>query len=368
MIWVVFAVLTFFAVLAVLWPLARARRDFDGPNRKAIYETEVAGIDRDVARGLTSEADAASAKVVAARLLLAAKANETSPVKASTFARRAAAVVALVFIPGLAFGLYRVIGAADYPDQPLEARLSAPLNSTDINVALAKIEKHLAENPDDARGWEVVAPVYLKLERPRDAARAWQKAIQLEGVTADRASSFGEALVYAEEGRVTPQARQAFEAALKDDATDPRAQFFLGMADEQDGDKAAAIQRWTKMLDTAPPDAPFAAAVRERIAAVSGQPPAAASGPNSELGASVAAMPAEDQQKFMRERVAELAARLRQNGGDPQGWQMLVTSYARLGDADKAREALADARKALASDTTALGQLNALAGQLGLGG
>jgi cytochrome c-type biogenesis protein CcmH len=365
MIWVVFGVLTLVAMLAVLLPLARRRPAFSGPDGKAIYETEIAGIDRDVARGLASEADAAAAKTEAARRFLATTAVEQKPVRSSTFARRAAAVVALLFIPGLTFGLYRAIGAADYPDQPLEARLNAPASGSDINVALAKIEKRLAEQPDDARGWEVVAPVYLKMDRPRDAARAWQKVIQLEGVTAERAASFGEALVYADEGRISPQARKAFEAALEQDASEPRAQFFLGMADEQAGDNAGAIQRWTRLLDGAPADAPFAPAVRERIAALSARP-AAAAGPDSALGQSVAAMSAEDQQKFMRERVEGLAARLRQGGGGAREWEMLVTSYAKLGDADKAREALANARQALAGDATAAGELDGLAGQLGL--
>lgn len=369
MIWVVFAVLTAIAALAVLWPLARARGVADRLGQeKALYAAEMAGIERDLARGLTSGTDAATARTEAARRLLAAKPAGENPPANSTFARRVAAVVALVFIPGLAFGLYHFLGAADYPDQPLEARLNAPLNSPDINVALARIEKHLADVPDDARGWEVVAPVYLKLDRPRDAAHAWQRAIEIEGVTAERASSFGEALVYAEDGRITPQARAAFEAALKEDASEPRAQFFLGMADEQAGDAPAAIARYQRLLDSAPADAPFAQAVRERILSLGGKPSQAASGPDSAAGAAVAAMSPEEQQKFMRERTEALAQKLAQNGADANGWQMLVRSWAMLGEADKARSALTDARKALSGDAASLGALDQLAGQLGLGG
>lgn len=368
MIWVAFAVLTAAAVLAVLWPLARARAGDPLAKEKALYAAELADIDRDVARGLTSEADAAIARTEAARRLLAAKPETDGAAKQSTFARRAAAVIALVFIPALAFGLYWLLGAADYPDQPLEARLKAPVNASDINVALARIEKHLADNPDDGRGWEVVAPVYLKLDRPRDAAHAWQRVIEIEGVNAERASSFGEALVYAEDGRVTPQARAAFEAALKADASEPRAQFFLGMADEQSGDTAHAIARYQALLASAPPEAPFAQAVTERIVALGGKAAQPASGPGSAGAAAVAAMSPGDQQKFMRERTEALAQKLEQNGADANGWQMLVRSWAMLGEADKARSALADARKALSGDAASLGALDRLAGQLGLGG
>ncbi len=369
MIWVVFAILTGLAILAVLWPLARGRAA-SGALRvdRELYQAEIADIDRDVERGLTSPDDAVSAKAEAARRLIAAsEPAATSPGEGSTFNRRAAAIAALVLIPAFAFGLYRVIGNADYPDAPLLARLSAPPDKMDFNTAIARIEQHLAEQPDDARGWEILAPQYMRLDRPADAARAWQRVIQLEGVTAERASSFGEALVYAADGEVTPQARAAFLEALKQDDTDPRARFFLGLAAEQSGDAAKAVEIWTKLLNDSPPDAPFAPAVRDRIAALGAAAPAM-SGPESPAGAAVAAMSPEDQQKFMRERIAALAARLAQNGADPDGWLRLVRAYSVLGEGDQARAALASARAALGADTAALGKLDALSRELGLGG
>jgi cytochrome c-type biogenesis protein CcmH len=368
MIWVVFAALTGFAVLSVLLPLARARgRAAAVPAvDRALYDATIAGIDRDLERGLTTVEDASAARTEAARRLLAA-APSGEGVAHSRWARRAAAVIALVFIPGLTLGLYAYTGASDYPDQPLEARLKSPVTGNDINVALARIEQHLADEPGDARGWEIVAPVYLRLGRPRDAARAWQQVIKLNGVTADRASSFGEALVYAEDGKVTPLARAAFESALKADEKEPRARFFLGVAAEQDGDVARAVEIWTRLLNDSPADAPFAPAVRERIQSLGSAPPAA-SGPNSPAGAAIAALPPEDQQKFIRGMVAQLAERLAHDGGDSEGWLRLVRAYSVLGDADKARAAMADARKALDGNTAALGQLDTLARELGLGG
>jgi cytochrome c-type biogenesis protein CcmH len=368
MIWVVFAVFTGAAVLAVLLPLARLR---DASTRagidKGLYEAEIAGMDRDVERGLATEDDARAAKAEAARRLIAAHAPDAPVARASTFNRRLAALVAIIFIPAVSLGLYRYLGAVDYADQPLEARLKAAPSGTDINVALARIEKHLAEQPEDARGWEIIAPVYMKLGRPRDAARAWQKLIQIQGVSVERASSFGEALVYAEDGRVTPQAKQAFEAALKEDEKEPRARFFLGMAAEQDGDKQKAIDVWTKLLADFPPDAPFASAVRDRIVALGGDAPAA-SGPASPAGAAIAAMSPEDRDRTIRGMVDGLASRLAQNGADLDGWLRLVRAYSVLREPDKARAALADARKALGGDGAALGQLDALSRELGYGG
>ncbi len=64
--------------------------------------------------------------------------------------------------------------------------------------------------------------------------------------------------------------------------------------------------------------------------------------------------------------VAGLAARLKANPDDPAGWQRLIRAYAVLGDKDKARAALADARKAAAGRGDRLATLDAEQKALGL--
>lgn len=56
--------------------------------------------------------------------------------------------------------------------------------------------------------------------------------------------------------------------------------------------------------------------------------------------------------------VAGLAARLKTQPNDPESWQRLVRAYSVLGDADKAKAALADGRKAMAKNAAATAALN----------
>ena len=51
----------------------------------------------------------------------------------------------------------------------------------DLAAAIAKIEAHLAQHPDDGRGYEVLAPVYLRIGRANDAVRAASEALRLLG-------------------------------------------------------------------------------------------------------------------------------------------------------------------------------------------
>ncbi len=110
---------------------------------------------------------------------------------------------------------------------------------------VAQVEAHLAKNPNEGRGWEVVAPIYLRMGRFDDAVKARRQALALNGATAERQAGLGEALTAAANGIVTAEALAAFKAALALDADHVKARFFLGLAAEQDGrvERSGAIWR-----------------------------------------------------------------------------------------------------------------------------
>ena len=74
------------------------------------------------------------------------------------------------------------------------------------------------------------------------------------------------------------------------------------------------------------------------------------------------------QQEMINAMVARLAQRLATKGGDAEEWMRLIRAYKVLNESDKAQGALADARKALASDAAGQGKLTELAQELGLTG
>ena len=86
---------------------------------------------------------------------------------------------------------------------------------------------------------------------------------------------------------------------------------------------------------------------------------APAPGPSAAQMAAAANQPPEQQAAMIQSMVDRLAARLKQDGSDLDGWVRLVRSYKILGEPDKARAAAADARQALMGDPGKLQQLNA---------
>jgi cytochrome c-type biogenesis protein CcmH len=373
-LWFGLILMTAAAAWAVLWPLARRGNELRSGSDVAIYRDQLAEIERDRAAGLIGESEAAGARVEVSRRLIAAADAQTGPpssVSSATWRRRAVAVVALVVLPFGAAAFYLALGSPSLPDQPLAPRLAASRSDTSIDTLIAKVEDHLSHHPEDGRGWEVIAPVYLRLGRLDDAVKARRNALRLNGATAQREAALGEALVFAANGVVTAEAKAAFERAIALDADRVEAKYFLGLAAEQDGDYSQAAATWRALLEAAPPDAPWIDMLRGALARVdragaSGR----ASGPrNDPSDEQVASKLAPEQRKAMIEGMVErLSERLHRDGADVEGWLRLVRSYLVLGQPEKARAAVVDARRALAGDAIKLRRLDDLLKGLGLEG
>jgi len=392
-LWVVFALMTTAAVVAVLWPLARGVPAERSGGELAVYRDQLAEIERDRAADRIGEAEAEAARLEVSRRLLGAadktSAEPRAPTDPPAWRRRVAAMVACVALPLGALALYLAIGSPDLPGEPLQARLKLPPGHNSFAALVSQVEAHLAHNPQDGRGWEVLAPVYMRLGRFDEAVTARRHALRLLGATGAREADLGEALVAESDGVVTEDAKGSFERALALDPTHVKARFFVGLAAEQDGkrDEAAAI--WRDLIAKAPAGAPWVDFVQGSLARLEGNdaapsavarapsapaPPRpgtaaqAAPGPSEQDMAAAAELTPQQRGDMIRGMVDRLAERLKRDGTDIDGWLRLVRAYAVLGDRDKARAAASDARRALGSEPDKLRQIDELVKGLGLEG
>jgi cytochrome c-type biogenesis protein CcmH len=373
-LWIIFALMTAAAILAVLWPLGRKAVAIGGGNDLLVYQDQLEEIGRDRNAGLIGQAEAEAARVEVSRRLLAAvdaEATSAKPVMSASQSlrrRRVAAVATLVVLVLLPLGFYLELGAPEVPGQPASARAKTPPGGQSIDSLVGQVEAHLAKNPNDGAGWEVIAPVYLRLGRFDDAVAARRKALALNGETAARDADLGEALVATANGMVTDEAKKEFEAAVTREEQQPKAQYFLGLADEQDGNRDAAAKRWRAMIEQAPPDAPWIGFVRTALGRVTGEPVPEAAGPSGQDVAAAENMTDEQRAAMIRGMVARLSDQLHADGNNVDGWLRLVRAYVVLGDRDKAKGAADEARHALASRPDDIKRIDGLVKDLGLEG
>jgi cytochrome c-type biogenesis protein CcmH len=355
-LWFVLALMTVAAAFAVLLPLGRARVA-TGPATSEIdiYRDQLDEIGRDVQAQRIGEADAQAARLEVSRRLLAADAAAHDVATSSPVLRRAVSLVALIALPFAAAAIYLALGSPGLPAFPLAGRqVATDLASAPMTRLVAQVEAHLEKNPDDGRGWDVLAPVLLRLGRSEDAARAFRNALAKNGESAQRQADLGEALAMAAGGVVTAEAKSAFDRALALDARETKARYFAGLAAMQDGRRDAAISAWRALLSDAPPDAPWRGAVQDALATAIG----GSAGPGSNDIAAAEKLAPDARNAMVRGMVEGLAAKLKADGADPQGWLRLVRAYMVLGDEPHARAAVADARSALSADAARLKQLD----------
>jgi cytochrome c-type biogenesis protein CcmH len=361
-LWFVLALMTAAAILAVLWPLVRRDHPVRSGSDLAVYRDQLEEIQRDRIAGRIGDSEAEAAQVEVSRRLLAAADAEAAtapapPVTAVTRRRRAVVLAALVALPLGAAAIYVSLGSPSLPDQPLAARNP----SQTIENMVAQVETHLARNPEDGRGWELIAPVYLRLGRFDDAIKARRNVLAFSGETSERLAGLGEAQVAAGNGVITADAKSTFERAVALDGENVKARYFLGVAAEQDGRPADAAAIWRAMLAGAPADAPWAEYVRHELARVEG-------GPSEQDVAAAADLSTDQRTTMIRGMVERLAERLQHEGADLEGWLRLVRSYMVLGEREKAQAAAGEARRALASEPEKLRRIDELVKGLGLEG
>ena len=373
MLWFVLALMTAAGIVAVLWPLAR-RTPLSAGSDIAVYRDQLEEIERDRAAGLIGEREAEAAHVEVSRRLIAAADAVTlaPPPKALAWRRRAAALAALILLPVGAAGLYSQLGSPDLEGQMQAARRETPSEPRPMVEMVGRVEEHLAKNPEDGRGWEVLGMVYMRLARFDDAAKARRNSLRLLGQTAEREANLGEALTGAQNGIVSAEAKEAFDRAVRLDPNDVRSRYFIGLAAEQDGRPKDAATMWRALLAEAPADAAWAGFVREslmRIDPASAAPrPPGPPGPSAEDITAANQMSPEQRNEMVRGMVSRLAERLKQDGSDVEGWLRLLRAYKVQGDKEQARVAADDARRALAGDPDKLRRLEEYVAQESVAG
>jgi cytochrome c-type biogenesis protein CcmH len=357
MLWSIFALMTLAAVFAVCWPFVRRGKFVRSGSDVAVYRDQLDEIDRDKAANLIGSVEAEAARVEVSRRLIAAAAAAkagaaiAAPVPASRYrwATLAAAIVVLPLGAGLT---YLSLGSPNLAPVSINVEAVGQQLPEGIEQTVAEVENYLESNPNNGRGWELLAPVYIRLGRFDDAVRARRKALEIFGPDAARLGDLGEAIVLASNGAVTPEAKSLFERANAAEPEDVMAQYYLGLSAKQEGRRDEAVKRWTALISRAPAGAEWLPMVKDALARVDEKGPSIVAAAASADGA-----PPDHSDGAIDAMVARLAERLKTNGSDVPGWIQLVRSYRVLGNADKAEAAIADARAALANDQDGLQRL-----------
>ena len=367
-----------------------------------VYRDQLAEVERDLSRGVLSAADAERARTeISRRILSADTARQARGTAAAAPARLAVPAIALAVIGG-SVALYWQMGAPGYGDLALQDRIAfaeelrktrptqktaveslppfAPLMEVteEFSTLMERLRETVAGRPDDLQGHLLLAQNEARLGNLTAAATAQEQVLRIKGdaVTANDISDYGELLVLAAGGYVSPEAEVAFRAALSKDEGDARARYYIGLMMVQTGRPDIAFRLWDGLLRRGPADAPWIEPIMAQIEEVAGLAgvnysiPAIgagdAPGPTAADIEAAAEMTPEERMAMIGGMVDGLSNRLATEGGPPQDWARLITSLAIMGNPDQALAVYRNALEVFADDAGALDTIRAAGSQAGV--
>ncbi|WP_170544934.1 c-type cytochrome biogenesis protein CcmI [Ruegeria arenilitoris] len=368
-----------------------------------VYREQLASVDRDLARGVIGKADAERVRTEISRRILAADVQMQAGTKqagAPLWATIAAFVVIAAVVIGGGIEMYRQMGAAGLPDQPLSLRKEqaealradrpsqaeaeaaaqpAELPQLDESYAnlLGQLRDTVAERPDDLQGHILLAQHEANAGNFPAAYKAQKRVIELSGdaATADAYSHLAEMLILSAGGYVSPEAEEALKQALQRDPRHGPAQYYLGQMMVQVGRPDVGYRIWVDALRDAPAGAPWADAIRVQLDELAFRagvfnapdiPAPATSGPSQEEMDAAAALTPEERQEMIKGMVNQLSERLASEGGSPEEWARLIAALGVLGEGQRAIDIKNEAKEVFAGNAEAIELIDAAALQAGI--
>ncbi len=131
---------------------------------------------------------------------------------------------------------------------------------------VAKLEKRLAAQPDDAEGWARLGRSYVVMERKDKALAAYTKAYELAPDNVAVLSEYAWLVFSESPGATTGLALTLYGRLHKLNPAHPDALWFLGFTSFQQGDFRKAQGLWEQLLKLLPAEDPGREHVKQAIA------------------------------------------------------------------------------------------------------
>ena len=362
MLWLLFTGISLGVVAVMAWPILRGAAVNAGRAALAldVYRDQLVEIERDRSRGLLDDAELNAARLEIHRRMLSAEEPEPAtgrlPLSSQRRGWRLAAALSLIPVGG--FAVYAMLGSPSLPGRPFAERQSDPVFQTERMIA--HVQTEVAQSPS-ANGYKVLGDLQVEQRRYDRAAEAYHRAVALGEDDAEVWSTLGESIAMNNDGAIMPDARADFLRALKLDREEPRARFYLGLAEAQIGDNRKAVAIWRDLERDSGEDAPWLIMLREHIAVFSRQggftpdsvAPAGVTvkdgGPTGPMADALRSAAPDDQTQMIRSMVDGLAVKLASDPSNLDGWLRLARAYKVLGESGKAEEARSRAATLIAA-------------------
>lgn len=277
LLWLAIAVLLLPAGWLLLLPLRRARRvhaaqqafednDSLGAENVRVYRRRLASLERGHARGELDDTALAEGRVELERSLLEdAEALRRFPLKAAGSGRVLVPVLLVAMVAGSLYWYQREGASGDLA--LAQAIAATPIHdAASFNARIARLRAEAEAQPDNAKVWMALFPLYRDAGRLDEAMQSLEALIALEGRVPALVAQLAQLKFFAAQRTLTDEVQGLVDEVLAADPRQPTVLGLLGIEAFEQARYPEAIDYWRKAIaGFENPDA--AKALREGIAA-----------------------------------------------------------------------------------------------------
>ena len=168
-----------------------------------------------------------------------------------------------LFIALVSVGLYVFLGDGVRVAQQTSQK---PVSQEAVQKMVAEFAAKMEKEPDNLKGWAMLARSYRILGRTDDAAKAYGRAGVYLNSDPELLAEYADTLATIANGNFSGKPLQLINQALKLDPNNFLALWLSGTASYTSGNYKAAVQTWEKLAKQLPPNTDEARAIQGSIA------------------------------------------------------------------------------------------------------
>ena len=352
------AIMTLLVIAWLIYPLLRSKSGSGVSAERLnidIHRDQLRALEADLARGVISQQDFETTRDELQLRLLDDTESHESPQSDNSgnfwTAKRTAWLIGLS-TPALAIGIYMQLGAPT----AIDPVATAAVDDQQIKQMVESLAVKLQTNPDNPKGWAMLARSYRVMGRLEESKAAFEKAGDYVHTDPDVLLDYATLLGTLNGNKLDGQAAQMIAEVLKLSPDHPNGLMMSGISAYQRADYAGAVKQWEKLLGLLDPESTDAQQVQANIEDARAQgklPPGDATKlPPVAAGAAAVNMTPE----MINQMVERLANRLKDNPNDYAGWARLANAYKVQGKLDEAVQAFAKTGPLLETDANMIAQ------------
>jgi len=255
--------LVLLSIAVLIWPLYRHHQLANIDRRQQnidIAREQLAELKSNQASGrLTQEEFEQQRNELEATVLEDTLAEETTTSTQTTTRHGPQQIIAVLLIalllPAAAGFLYLILGTPQAIDGVFVAQQQQPASSEKIQAMVTKLAAKMAKNPDDSKGWLMLARTYMVLKQYPAAVKALQHVRDLEGDKPEVLVSYADAVAMSRGGDLSGDVTEMLVKVLQQDPSNIEGLWLSGLAARQRGDLPAALKFWRLTIPLVKSDA-----------------------------------------------------------------------------------------------------------------